>query len=159
MGIELFKMMADIDFKVIQFKGGGPVMIDVLGGHSDACMSALMQTLPHIKSGKFRVLGTSGLKRSVALPDVPTISEAGVPGYESSMWWGIVAPAGTPAPIVARLNKELEEILALDEIKKWFLTQGAEEDFMNSADFGLFLQKDIPKWASVIKKANIKLEE
>ena len=110
---ELFKIKAGIDFKIVQFKGGGPAMIDLLGGHSQFQLGSLIQTLPHIKSGKFRILGTGGVKRFVITPDVPTIAEAGVPGYEATNWWGILAPAGTPAPIVDRLNKELKAILAL----------------------------------------------
>ena len=138
MGTELFKMMAGIDFKIVQFKGGGPAMIDLLGGHSHALIGSLIQAVPHIKSGKLRVLGTGGLKRSVILPDVPTIAEAGVPGYEVINWWGILAPAGTPAPIVDRLNKELKAILASDEVKKQFLNQGAEVDYLGPAEFGQF---------------------
>ena len=111
-------MMAGIDFKIVQFKGGGPAMIDLLGGHSQISIGSLIQTLPHIKSGKFRVLGTGGVKRSAILPDVPTIAEAGVPGYEATNWWGILAPAGTPAPIVDRLNKELKAILASEEVQE-----------------------------------------
>jgi tripartite-type tricarboxylate transporter receptor subunit TctC len=158
MGTELFKMMADIDFKIVQFKGGGPAMTDLLGGHSHAYFNTLIQALPYIKSGKLRVLGTSGVKRSVALPDVPAIAEA-LPGYESTVWWGILVPAGTPMPIVDSLNNELKAILALDEVKKWFLNQGAEADYLGPTEFGAFLEREMAKWARVIKKANIKLEE
>jgi tripartite-type tricarboxylate transporter receptor subunit TctC len=133
-------------------------MTDLLGGHSHAYFNTLIQALPYIKSGKLRVLGTSGVKRSVALPDVPAIAEA-LPGYESTVWWGILVPAGTPAPIVDRLNNELKTILALDEIKKWFLNQGAEVDYLGPTEFGTFLEREMAKWARVIKKANIRLEE
>ena len=158
MGTELFKIMTDIDFKIVQFKGGGPAMIDLLGGHSQFSFGSLIQTIPHIQSGKFRVLGTGGLKRSTVLPDVPTIAEAGVPGYEATNWWGILAPAGTPAPIVDRLNKEIKTILISAEVKKLFLKEGAEVDYLGPAEFGPFIEREIAKWGKVVKEANIKVE-
>jgi len=156
---ELFKMMAGIEFKIVQFKGGGPAMIDQLGGHSHVSLGAIIQTLPHIKSGKFRVLGTGGLKRSAILPDVPTIAEAGVPGFEAINWWGILAPAGTPAPIIDRLNKELKSILTSDEVRKRFLNEGADVDYMAPAEFSPFIAREITQWSRVVKEANIKLVE
>lgn len=159
LGAELLKIMANIDFRVVHFRGGGPAMIDLLGNHSDAGIGALSQYLPHINSGKLRVLGTTGLKRSAILPDVPSIVEAaGLPGYEITIWWGILAPVGTPASTVNRLDKELRSILASDEVKRWFLAQGAEVGYMGPTDFGLFIKEQITKWTSVVKKANIKVE-
>jgi tripartite-type tricarboxylate transporter receptor subunit TctC len=159
MWVELFKSMADIDFKIVHFKGAGPSMIDLLGGHSHALIASLSLVLPHAKSGKVRMLGSGGLKRSDVLPDVPTIAEAGLPGYEAINWYGILAPAGTPAPIVDRLNKELKVILTLDDVKKWLVTNGAEVDYLGPTEFGSFLEREMTKWAGVAKKANIKLEE
>jgi tripartite-type tricarboxylate transporter receptor subunit TctC len=158
MGTELFKMMAGVDFKIVQFKGGGPAMIDQLGGHSQFSFGSLIQTLPHIQSGKFRILATGGLKRSAILPSVPTIAEAGVPGYEATNWWGILAPAGTPAPIVERLNKEIKTLLASAEVQKLFLNEGADVDYLGPAEFGPFIEKEIIKWGKVVKEANIKVE-
>jgi tripartite-type tricarboxylate transporter receptor subunit TctC len=133
-------------------------MIDQLGGHSHMSLGSLIQTLPHIQSGKFKVLGTGGLKRSVILPDVPTISEAGVPGYEGTNWWGIIAPANTPKPIIDRLNKELSAILLSAEVKKLFLNEGAEVDYMGPTELGPFISREITKWSRVVKEANIKVE-
>jgi tripartite-type tricarboxylate transporter receptor subunit TctC len=158
MGTELFKMMAGIDFKIVQFKGGGPAMIDQLGGHSHFSLGSLIQTLPHIQSGKFRVLATGGAKRSVILPNVPTIAEGGVPGYEATNWWGISAPAGTPAPIVDRLSRELKTLLSSPDVQKLFLNEGAEADFVGPAEFGQFIEAEIIKWGKVVKEANIKVE-
>jgi tripartite-type tricarboxylate transporter receptor subunit TctC len=158
MGTELFKSMAGIDFKIVQFKGGGPAMIDQLGGHSQFSLGSLIQTLPHIQSGKFRVLGTGGSKRSTILPNVPTIAEAGVPGYEATNWWGILAPAGTPAPIAERLNKEIKTLLASAEVQKLFQNEGADVDYLGPAEFGPFVEKEIVKWGKVVKEANIKVE-
>ncbi|MBU2053940.1 MAG: tripartite tricarboxylate transporter substrate binding protein [Proteobacteria bacterium] len=159
MGTELFKIMADIDFKIVQFKGGGPAMTDLLGGHSQAFICSLIAALPHIKSGKLRALGTGGKMRSAVLPDVPTIEEAGVPGYETSNWWGILAPAGTPAPIVTKLNNEIKAILATDDVKKGFLKYGIEVDHLGPAEFGEFIEKETANWTRVVKKANIRLEK
>jgi tripartite-type tricarboxylate transporter receptor subunit TctC len=159
MSMELFKLMADIDYKIVQFKGGGPALIDLIGGHSHASISTLISVLPHIKTGKVRALGTGGTKRNPGLPDVPTISEAGLPGYESIQWWGVLAPAGTPAPIVTRLSDEIKTILASNEVKANFLRDGVEVDYLGPADFEKFLEKEQAEWFRVVKKANIKLEE
>jgi tripartite-type tricarboxylate transporter receptor subunit TctC len=158
LGSELFKMMAGVDFTIVQFKGGGPQMVDQLGGHSQISFGSLIQTLPHIQSGKFRVLGTGGSKRSVMLPDVPTIAEAGVPGYEANNWWGILAPAGTPQAIVDRLNKELTAILTTAEVKKLFLNEGAEVDYMGPTELSSYIAGEITKWSKVVKEANIRVE-
>jgi tripartite-type tricarboxylate transporter receptor subunit TctC len=158
MGTELFKMMTGIDFKIVQFKGGGPAMIDQLGGHSQFSLGSLIQELPHIQSGKFRALGTGGLKRSPMLPNVPTISEAGVPGYDVTNWWGIIAPAGTPAAIVEKLNKEIKILLTSAEVKTLFHNEGAEADYLGPAEFGPFIEKEIVKWGKVVKESNIKVE-
>jgi len=159
MGAELFKIIADIDYKIVQFKGGGPAMTDLLGGHSQAFICSLIAAQPHIKSGKLKALGTGGVKRSAILPDVPTIAEAGVPGYETINWWGVLAPAGTPAPIIARLDNEIKAILATDEVKQRFLKDGVETDYLGSAEFGKFLERETANWTRVVKKANIKLEK
>jgi len=158
MGTELFKMMAGIDFKIVQFKGGGPAMIDQLGGHSQFSLGSLIQTLPHIQSGKFRVLATGGAKRSAILPNVPTIAEAGVPGYEATNWWGIFVPAGTPGPIVDRLNREIKTLLSSAEVQKLFLNEGADVDYIGPAEFGPFVEREITKWGKLVKEANIKVE-
>lgn len=158
LGSELFKMMAGVDFRIVQFKGGGPQMVDQLGGHSQLSFGSLIQTLPHIQSGKFRVLGTGGSKRSIILPDVPTIAEAGVPGYEANNWWGILAPAGTPQAIIDRLNKELTVILSSAEVKKLFLNEGAEVDYMGPAELSSYSASEITKWTKVVKEANIHVE-
>ena len=159
MGAELFKIMADIDFKIVQFKGGGPAMTDLLGGHSHAFICSLVAAMPHIKSGKLKALGTGGVRRSAILPDVPTIAEAGVSGYETSNWWGILAPTGTPAPIVTKLNNEIKAVLASDDVKKRFLKDGIEVDYLGPAELGKFIENETANWTRVVKKANIKLEK
>jgi tripartite-type tricarboxylate transporter receptor subunit TctC len=155
---ELFKTMADIDFKIVQFKGGGPAVIDLIGGHSQFFLGSIQQSLPHIQSGKLRALGYGGASRSKLLPDLPTISEAGVPGYQSFIWWGLFAPAGTPQAIVDTLNRELEAIMKTPEMVKTFETQGAEQDLLGPATFVKFMEAESAKWGKVIKQGHIKLE-
>ncbi len=158
LGSELFRSLTGIEVSIVQFKGGGPAMIDVIGGHTHAALGSLIQFMPHIKSGKVKALGTGGAKRSVSLPDVPTIAEAGVPGYEANNWWGVIAPAGTPRPIIDRLHKEISVILSSAETQKLFMDQGAEVEKLSPAEFGPYIAAETAKWARVIKEANIKAE-
>jgi tripartite-type tricarboxylate transporter receptor subunit TctC len=152
----LFSMMAGIDTVMVPFKGGGPAMIDVIGGHSHLLMNSYLASLPHVRSGKLRALGVSDMRRSPLLPDVPTIDEAGVPGYQAANWWGIAVPAGTPAPIVERLNKEMNAFLNSDEVKAIFDKQGATPVPMSVAEFNKFYDDELVKWGKVVKAANIK---
>jgi tripartite-type tricarboxylate transporter receptor subunit TctC len=156
LGAELFRGMAGIDFKIVQFKGAGPAVIDLIGGHSQFIITSILPVLPHIKSGKLRVLGTCGLKRSMILPDVPTIAESGLAGFDVSGWFGMVAPAGTPGPIVARLSKEIKTVLSSAELQKQFLSQGVEAAYLSPTEFGPFIEREIAKWDRVAKEANIK---
>jgi tripartite-type tricarboxylate transporter receptor subunit TctC len=155
---ELFKMMAGIDFKIIQFKGGGPAMIDVMGGHSQILIGTLTMTMPQIKTGKLKALGYAGPARTKLMPELPTASEAGLPGYESAIWWGFFAPAGTPKEIVGRLYKEIAAIMNSEEMKQAFEKQGSDVDLMDSAGFGKFMDAETAKWGKVIKEGNIKGE-
>lgn len=158
LGGELFKLEAGVDMLHVPFKGGGPAMIDVIGGHTKLLFSSLVQTTPHIKSGKLKALATGGAKRSPVLPDVPTVNEAGVPTYEAVNWWGIVAPAGTPQPIIEKVHKELTAVQASPEVQKQFSSEGAEIVQMSPAEFGAFMEKEMKKWERVVKEGNIKPE-
>lgn len=155
---ELFKIMAGIDLNIVHFKGGGLAIIDQMGGHSHMAISPLISFLPNVKSGKLKALGVGGKKRSMMLPEVPTISEAGLPGYEAATWWGILAPAGTPKAIVDRLYRELAAIVNSEDMKKMFEGQGAEAELTGPAEFGKFIEAEIAKWAKVVKVGNIKVE-
>src|SRR6266571_296938 len=154
----LFKLQSDLDIVHVPFKGGGPAMMDVIAGNTQIAIGSLIQTLPHIKSGRLKALGVGSAKRVPALPDVPTISEAGVPGYEATNWWGIVAPAGTPRPVIERLHKELSVILASAETKKRFESEGGEAAQMSPEKFGRFIAAETDKWARVVKEAGIRPE-
>ena len=155
---ELFKQMAKINIVHVPFKGGGPALIDVMSGNTQLCMGSLLQMIPHKDSGKLRVIGTGGKQRSPTLPDVPTISESGLPGYEANNWWGLVAPAGTPEPIIARLNKEVGQIMASADMKKRLSQEGGEPMVMSAAEFGKFIKAEMTKWGKVVKEGGIKAE-
>jgi tripartite-type tricarboxylate transporter receptor subunit TctC len=158
LGGELFKLEAGVDLLHVPFKGGGPAMIDVIGGHTKVMFSSLVQTTPHIKSGKLRALGTGGAKRSPILPDVPTIDEAGVPGYLGVNWWGIIAPAGTPQAVIDRVSKALNAVQDNPDVQAQFTNEGAEIVKMSSAEFGAFMVKEMNKWERVVKQGGIKAE-
>ncbi len=155
---ELFKLQAGIDIVHIPFKGGGPAMMDVIAGNTQITIGSLIQMLPQIKAGKLKALGVGSANRVPALPDLPTISEAGVPGYEVTNWWGIVVPAGTPRPIIDRLNKDLTAIVASPEAKQRFEAEGSEPLSMGVDDAGRFIAAETVKWARVVKDAGIRAE-
>ena len=154
----LFKMQSGADIVHVPFKGGGPAMVDVIAGNTQIAIGSLIQMLPQIKTGRLKALGVGSTKRVAVLPDVPTISEAGVPGYEATNWWGILAPAGTPAAIVGRLHRELAVIVTSAETKKRFEAEGAEAVPMSAEEFGTFIAAETAKWAKVVKEAGIRAE-
>jgi tripartite-type tricarboxylate transporter receptor subunit TctC len=158
LGGELFKLMAGVNLLHVPFKGGGPAMIDVIGGHTKVMFSSLVQTTPHIKSGKLRPLGVGGLKRNPILPDVPTIAEAGVPGYEAVNWWGLVAPAGVPAAVVEKVHKEITAVQDDPEVQKQFANEGASVVKMSTAEFAQHMVKEMNKWERVVKESGIKAQ-
>jgi tripartite-type tricarboxylate transporter receptor subunit TctC len=155
---ELFKQMSGTNIVHIPFKGGGPAMVDVIAGNTQMCMGSLLQMLPHMQSKRLRVIGTGGAKRSPTLPDIPTISESGVPGYEANNWWGLVAPTGTPEAVIARLDKEIVSVTASPETKKRLQAEGAEPLHRGPGDFGKFIKTEMNKWGRVVKEAGIKGE-
>jgi tripartite-type tricarboxylate transporter receptor subunit TctC len=158
LGGELFKLMAKVDIMHVPFKGGGPAMIDVMGGHTKILFSSLVQTTPHIRSGKLRALATGGTTRSPVFPDLPTVAEDGVPNYEAVNWWGILAPAGTPAAVVDKLNKEVAAALDSADLQKQFESEGAAVVKMSAAEFGKFIETEMAKWERVVKEGNIRPE-
>jgi tripartite-type tricarboxylate transporter receptor subunit TctC len=158
LGGELFKLTAGVDILHVPFKGGGPAIIDVVGGHTKVAFATTITTAPHIRSGKLRALGVGGTSRSAVLPDVPTVAEAGVPGYEVANWIGIVAPAGTPAAIVAKVHGEILAIQDSPEVQQQLSSQGGEVMRMSSREFGDFVVKEMDKWERVVKAGGIKAD-
>jgi tripartite-type tricarboxylate transporter receptor subunit TctC len=155
LGGELFKITAGVDIVHVPYKGGGPAMQDVISGHVKIMFSSLIQTTPFIKSGQLKALGTGGAKRSSVLPDVPTISEAGVPGYVADNWWGLAAPAGLPEALVEKLYAASQAALKSPELLAAFEREGAAPVTMTTAEFGDYIKGEIAKWGRVVKEGNI----
>jgi len=158
LSVQLLKQMAGVDLAEIAYRGSGPVALDVIGGQVPLGMLDLPSVLQQIKAGKVRALAVTGERRLPDLPDVPTLAEAGVKGYESTGWFGVVAPAATPAPIVARLQTELRAVLVDPEVVAGARAVGVELSPTSSADFGRFIGSETTKWADVIKRSGTKLE-
>jgi tripartite-type tricarboxylate transporter receptor subunit TctC len=156
---ELFKSMSGTDIQHVPYRGSSGARNDVLGGQVQMMFDAITTMAPNVKAGQVRALATTGTKRSTVLPDVPTVAEAGVPGYEATIWVGIMAPKGTPQAIVDRLNAEINKAIDRPEVRKMWAEQGAVPMAMMPAEFGAYLEKDIAKWANVVKTANIKIEQ
>ncbi len=154
---ELFKQLAGIDMVHVPYKGGGALMTDLISGQVKVSFGGLAAALPHVKSGKLRLLAVASAKRSPAVPDVPAVAET-VPGFDVPSWLGVVAPAGTPRPIVERLHAEMAKVLNTDEIKERLATEGGEVIAGGPAEFGAYLKAEIAKWDKVIKGANIRAE-
>jgi len=155
---ELFKAMSGTDILHVPHRGSAEARNDVMGGHVQMMFDAVTAMKGNIDAGQVRALATTGAKRSAVLPDVPTVSEAGVPGYEATIWLGIMAPKGTPPEIVDRLNAEIARIIAKPAIREAWARQGAVPMTMTPAEFDAFLRRDTDKWAKVIQQAGIKVQ-
>jgi tripartite-type tricarboxylate transporter receptor subunit TctC len=152
---ELFRIQANIDIVHVPYKGGGPAMMDVAAGQAQITFATYIQAVPLVKSGTLKLLAIGSATRLAVLPDTPTIAEAGVPGYEASNWWGVLAPAGTPNEILEQLHETLSEILASPETQRRFSAEGAETVQMSRDAFGRFIATETAKWAQVVKQAGI----
>jgi len=155
---ELFKSLAGIDVVHVPYKGSDGARLGILSGQVQMMFDAITTMAPNVRAGKLKGFGTSGRARSSVLPETPTVAEAGVPGYEATIWLGVVAPAGTPAPIVQRLNAEIRKITGSAEVKEAWGKQGATPLDMSPGEFEQYLRGDIAKWAKVITQAGIKLD-
>ena len=155
---ELLKAMTGTDMVHVPHKASGEMRNSVIGGHVQMAFDAITTMAPNVTAGQVRALGTSALQRSTVLPDVPTIAEAGVPGYEATIWLGIMAPAGTPKAVVDKLNAEINKIISRPDVKAAWDKQGAVALVMSPAEFDAYLRKDIEKWAQVVKAAGLKAE-
>jgi tripartite-type tricarboxylate transporter receptor subunit TctC len=159
MAAELFKSMSGTNLVHVPHRGSGDARTSVIGGHVQMMIDAITTMAPTAREGQVRALGTTGQTRSSVMPDVPTIAEAGLPGYEATIWLGIMAPAGTPKPIVDKFNAEINKVLSLPELKTQWAQQGAQPLIMTPAEFEAYLRKDIEKWAKVIETAGIKVQQ
>jgi tripartite-type tricarboxylate transporter receptor subunit TctC len=155
---ELFKSMAGVDIVHVPHKGSDQARTAILGGQVQMMIDAITTMNANAKAGKVRALGTTGAKRSPVSPDVPTVAEAGVPGYETTIWLGLMAPAGTPRPVLEKLNAEVNKILASAEVRETWGKQGAQPMGMSIDAFDKFLRADVAKWAKVVKASGAKAD-
>ncbi len=155
---ELFNYMARVRMTHIPYKGGGPAMVDVAGGQVALIFATIVSAIPLVKAGRLRPLGVTSATRSPSMPDVPTIAEAGLPGYESTIWYGVVLPAGAPAPIVARLSTEIEKLLNTQNVKDRFHALGADIRFMTPGRFAQYVRAEIEKWSVVVRETGMRAD-
>jgi tripartite-type tricarboxylate transporter receptor subunit TctC len=155
---EMFKMMAGVDLLHVPYKGGPPGVVDLLAGQVNMIFDLVPSALPHIRSGKIRALGVAGVQRSPLLPGVPLISESGVPGYRSSVWFGLVAPAGTPAEIVSRLSADVAKGVRQAEFRDRLTGMGYDVTSTTPEQMAELIRADIPRWAQVVKTNGIKID-
>lgn len=158
LSLELFKTMAGIEVVHVPYKGSGPGIIGLMSGEVAMLIPTLPTAMPHLKAGRVRPLGVSTETRAESLPEVPTIAEAGLPGYEATQWFGVLAPTGTPRPIIDRLHKEIISSLRLPDVKQHLAGEGAQVVASSPEQFAAYLRSEIDKWAKVVKAAGIKPE-
>ena len=158
LGGELFNYLADVRMTHVPYKGTGPAITDLVGGHVDLMFSGVAGAMPHIQSGKLRAIAVSGLKRSPTLPDLPSIAESGVKDYEVVAWYGVVVRAGTPAHVVDKFFKEISNIINTPEVTKLFADLGAQIVGSGPREFSAFLGVEIRKWSQVVKRAGIPVD-
>lgn len=155
---ELFASMAGVKMNHIPYKGSAPALTDTMGGQTHLMFDTMLSAMPHVKGGKLKALAVTSASRSPVAPDVPTVAESGLPGYEAIAWNGLLAPAGTPTEVVARLNAELKKALASPDVKDKFEAQGFAASWTTPTDFGRFLTVEIDKWAKVVKVSGAKVD-
>jgi tripartite-type tricarboxylate transporter receptor subunit TctC len=155
---ELFKLMAKVDMTHVPYKGGGPAVVALLGGHVQAQFSTPVSALPHVRTGKLRALGVTSLKRSDAIPDVPTISEVALPGYEAVTWWGILAPARTRHEIVNKIHADTVKVLQMPDTLEKLAREGVNPAGTTPEQFATMIQDEMVKMAKIVKAANMKID-
>lgn len=158
LGMELIKVNAGIDIVHVPYKSMAPGVTDLLGGQVHLAVPTIVVALPHVRSGRLRVIGVTSAQRSVAAPDIPTIAEQGMPGYEANNWYSILAPAGVPAAVVAKIHADVVKVLHTPEVNERMAALGMEARAMPPAEFQAYVKSEIAKWAKVVKAAGVKPE-
>lgn len=158
LSMELFMKMTGTKMQHIPYKGSAPAVTAMIAGEIDALFDNVPNVINHIKAGKMKVIGVSGLQRSVLLPEVPTVAESGVPGYEVNVWFGMQVPAGTPKAVVDKLNHDVVQVLKEADVVQRFRNQGVEVVASTPAEFSQLVQKEVVKWTQLIREANIRIE-
>lgn len=157
-GMELFTSMAGVDIQHVPYKGNGPAMADLLGGHLTLLLDTVVSATPHVKANSVRALAVTSAGRSPLMPSLPTVTELGPKGYEMTVWYGFVAPKGTPLPVLQKLNDELNKALASPALRQRYAVLGAEPTQITVEDFGKLMTSEEKKWGAVIKNANIQVQ-
>jgi tripartite-type tricarboxylate transporter receptor subunit TctC len=155
---ELFKYMTGTDIVHVPYKGGAPAIADLIAGNVELMFESTNSIVPHVRAGRVRALAVTGLKRSISLPEVPTLIEAGVPGYEVNAWSGVIAPAGLPRPILDKLNKAINAAIVAPETKQRFEQLGSEGGGGTPEEFAELIRRDSAKWADVVKRSGAKID-
>lgn len=155
---ELFSAMAGVKMSHVPYKGSAPALTDVMAGQVDLMFDTMLSSMPHVKGGKLKALAVTSSQRSPVAPDLPTVAESGLPGYEAIAWNGLLAPVGTPKEVVARLNTELKAVLENPEIRQRFEAQGFSAAWSAPSAYGAFLQSEVDKWAKVVKTSGAKID-
>jgi len=158
LSMELFKSMTKTFMLHIPYRGSAPVVADLIGGQLDVMFDNVPNVIGHVRAGKMKAIAVSTAQRSALAPEVPTVAEAGVPGYELSVWFGVLAPAGTPREIIVRLNTEIVKVLNAPEVKDRFAKQGVEVQTSTPEQFSEFLRAEVSRWAKVVQDADIKAD-
>ena len=158
LGMELLKTMLKVNIVHIPYKGSGPALIDVLGGQVSLMFASAPSAMPHIKTGRLRALAMTGSQQSAAVPGVPTIAESGLPGFETYGWYGVLAPAGTAPPIIARVHGAIIKAMAAPEVMERIVADGSEAVAGTPEQFADYIKRDIPKWAKVIKESGARAD-
>jgi tripartite-type tricarboxylate transporter receptor subunit TctC len=155
---EMFKMMAGVDITIITYKGTGPLTTDLLGGHVPLAFNTIPATIGNLQAGTLRAIAVTATKRTAVLPDVPTSAEAGLPGFEAGFYYGMSAPAGTPRPIIDRINKELRIAIASEDLHKRLIAEGTDPTPSTPEEYAANLEREETKWAALIKKLGLKFD-
>jgi tripartite-type tricarboxylate transporter receptor subunit TctC len=156
LGTEMFKALAKVNIVHVPYKGAAPGVIDLIGGHVQLMIIGVPVALPHVRSGKLKALGVTTLQRTSVAPEVPALNESGLPGYEVVNWYGVIAPAKTPPPVIAKLNAEIRKILQAPDTKSRLQAQGFETAGNTPEEFDAFIRSEVGKWSKVVKQAGIK---
>jgi len=154
----LLESMTGVQMTHVPYKGGGPAIVDLIAGHVPSFFAVISTAVPHVRSGKIRAIAVTGAKRAEALSNVPTVDESGVKGYAATNWYGMLAPAGTPAPVVERLNREINAALKASDVVSYLKDNGIDPAPTSPAEFARFIAAEQQKWTPIIKKSNIKVE-
>lgn len=158
LGLELLKSMTGIDVVHVPYKGGAPALVDTIAGQVQLSFSSIPSVIPHVKAGKLKTIAVGSAKRSVVMPEVTTIAESGLPGFDYNIWYGLFAPSRVPANLINRISAQLKATLAVPEVSKHLLTQGAEPGYLTPDETRAYVKSETARWAAVVKERNLKFD-